>query len=95
MTKVTYEIVRHDGGWAYTSGGVLSETFATHAEALEAARIVAKEQQLGGATEAISFQDREGHWLSELSEGGDRPETEVIDTDKDSTPTDKSRQDLT
>jgi len=87
MTKVTYEIVEHNGGWAYMSGGVLSETFASHADALEAARIVAKEQQLAGATESISFQDREGHWRSELSPGGDRPETEVVDIHKDSSAT--------
>jgi hypothetical protein len=80
MTKVVYEIVQHDGGWAYMSGGVLSETFATHADALEAARIVAQEQQVSGATEAISFQDRDGRWRRELSEGGDRPETEVVDS---------------
>jgi hypothetical protein len=80
MTKVVYEIVQHDGGWAYRSGGVLSETFATHADALEAAQIVAQEQQVAGATEAISFQDRDGRWRQELSEGGDRPETEVVDS---------------
>jgi hypothetical protein len=79
MTKVTYEIVPHDGGWAYKSGGVLSETFRSHAEALEAARIVAQEQQVAGTSEAISFQDPEGHWRRELADGGDRPETEVVD----------------
>jgi hypothetical protein len=26
MTKVTYEIVEHDGGWAYRFNGVFSET---------------------------------------------------------------------
>ena len=82
MTKVVYEIVQHDGGWAYKSDGVLSETFATHADALEAARIVAQEQQVAGATEAISFQDPDGRWRRELSEGGDRPETEVIDSNQ-------------
>ena len=27
MAKITYEIVEHDGGWAYRVAGVYSETF--------------------------------------------------------------------
>ena len=27
MTKITYHIVEHDGGWAYQVNGVFSETF--------------------------------------------------------------------
>jgi hypothetical protein len=38
MNHVTYKIVQHDGGWAYTVDGVFSETFASHAAALTAAR---------------------------------------------------------
>jgi hypothetical protein len=30
MTKITYEIVEHDGGWAYRVDGVFSETFPSH-----------------------------------------------------------------
>ncbi len=41
MGKVTYEIVEHDGGWAYRLGTTYSETFRTHADALAAARIAA------------------------------------------------------
>jgi len=37
MSHVTYKIVEHDGGWAYTVDGVFSEPFATHAAALAAA----------------------------------------------------------
>ena len=36
MTDVTYEIVQHDGGWAYKVNGVFSESFPTHADALAA-----------------------------------------------------------
>jgi hypothetical protein len=36
MTKVTYEIVEHDGGWAYRADGVFSETFPSHDEARSA-----------------------------------------------------------
>ena len=38
MSNVTYQIVEHDGGWAYKVDGVFSEPFPTHAEALAAAR---------------------------------------------------------
>ena len=34
---VTYEIVQHDGGWAYKANGAFSEPFPTHAEALMSA----------------------------------------------------------
>jgi hypothetical protein len=30
MSKITYEIVEHDGGWAYRVGAVFSETFPSH-----------------------------------------------------------------
>ena len=78
MVKVVYEVVPHDGGWAYRLGNVYSEAFPSHAEALEAARIVAAEQQVGGSAE-ISWQDDKGKWHEEYAEGGDRPETEVVD----------------
>ena len=77
MTQVIYRVVEHDGGWAYKVGDVFSETFRTHADALAAARIAASEQQVGGKTEGIEFQDAEGKWHEELAGGGDRPSTEV------------------
>ena len=77
MSKVTYEIVEHDGGWAYRAEGVFSETFPTHDLARQAAERAAGEQRVPGETRGISFEDKEGHWHDELSEGGDRPNTEV------------------
>jgi hypothetical protein len=79
MTQVSYRIVEHDGGWAYKLGEVFSETFLTHAAALEAAKKAAAEQRVPGRTEAIEYEDRDGKWHSELSRGDDRPETEVVD----------------
>ena len=79
MAHVTYDIVEHDGGFAYKVGAVFSETFATHAQAHAAAAAAAERQQLGGTTEAIQYQDRDGNWHEELAEGGDRPETDVED----------------
>jgi len=46
MTDVTYEIVQHDGGWAYKVNGVFSESFPTHADALAAAKAAAAEQEI-------------------------------------------------
>jgi hypothetical protein len=79
MSNVRYEIVEHDGGWAYKLGDVFSERFASHAEAERAARIVAAEQRVPGEDETISYQDERGRWHEERSRGGDRPSTEVTD----------------
>ncbi|MBV8650224.1 MAG: DUF2188 domain-containing protein [Alphaproteobacteria bacterium] len=77
MTKVVYEIVEHDGGWAYRVGETLSEAFATHDEARRAAERAAREQVVSDTTTGISYEDREGRWHDEVSAGDDRPETEV------------------
>ena len=79
MTKVSYEIVEHDGGWAYKVGDVFSETFQTRDDALDAARQAAMEQRMPGNTTGISWEDKEGKWHDELAAGNDRPETEVKD----------------
>lgn len=79
MTTIRYQVVEHDGGWAYKLGDVYSETFPTHDLALKAANAVAQEQQVGGDTEAIEYQDENGVWHVELARGGDRPQAEVVD----------------
>ena len=50
MTKVTYKIVEHDGGWAYRVDEVFSETFKSHDAARQAAERAAKEQVVAGST---------------------------------------------
>ncbi len=77
MSRITYEIVEHDGGWAYRADGVFSEPFATHALARAAAERAAGEQRVSGETTGVSWEDAEGHWHDELSAGDDRPTTEV------------------
>ena len=77
MVHVTYRIVEHDGGWAYTLDGVFSETFRSHDAALRAAQQAAAEQRTPGGTAAISWEDASGQWHEELAQGGDRPETDV------------------
>jgi len=79
MADVTYEIVEHDGGWAYKLGDVFSETFASHDEAAEAARRVAAEQRAPGETGPILYQDAAGVWREEVASGEDRPNTAVRD----------------
>ena len=80
MSHVTYKIVRHDGGWAYTVNGVFSEAFPTHAKALAVARRVANEQRVPGRTEAIEYETADGKWHAETADGSDRPDTDVEDT---------------
>ena len=77
MTKITYHIVEHDGGWAYKVGDVFSETFKTHDAALHAAQRAAGEQRVAGDETGISYEDKQGHWHNEVARGDDRPETEV------------------
>lgn len=79
MPEVTYEIVQHDGGWAYKVGDTFSETFATHEEAKHAARRAAAEQRVAGETELIDYEDEKGRWHEEIASGEDRPETKVKD----------------
>ena len=79
MTQITYDIVEHDGGWAYKLGAVFSETYPTHDAALAAARRVASEQQVAGETTGISYEDARGQWREELSQGDDRPDVQVSD----------------
>jgi hypothetical protein len=77
VTKVTYEIVEHDGGWAYRVGDVYSETFPSHDLARKAAERAAREQAVAGQTTGISYEDKQGRWHNEVARGDDRPETDV------------------
>jgi hypothetical protein len=79
MAEVTYEIVPHDGGWAYKVDGVFSESFPTHAAALKAAQMAAAEQKVPGDTEVIEFEDEKGKWHTETARGSDRPNTTIKD----------------
>ncbi len=79
MSHITYKIVEHDGGWAYTVNGVFSESFTSHAAALAAAKRAAAEQRTPGRTEVIEYETPDGRWHTETAEGSDRPETDVED----------------
>ncbi len=77
MSKVVYEVVEHDGGWAYKVGDVFSETFPSHDLARRAAERAAAEQRVAGDTTGIEYEDRRGRWHDEVAPGGDRPDTDV------------------
>ena len=79
MTHIVYQIVRHDGGWAYKVDGVFSEPYETHEGALAAAKAAADEQRVPGRTEVIEWEDPSGKWHTETASGSDRPDTEVKD----------------
>jgi hypothetical protein len=77
MTKLTYEVVQHDGGWAYRVDETYSETYPTHDGARQAAEHAASGQALTGLPTPISYEDKQGRWHNEQSGGEDRPETKV------------------
>jgi hypothetical protein len=78
MAKIHYKVVQHDGGWAYKLEDVFSEPFRTRAAALAAAKRVAAEQHVPGNSTQIEYQDESGRWHTEMSEGTDRPDADVI-----------------
>jgi Uncharacterized protein conserved in bacteria (DUF2188) len=82
MAKIVYQIVEHDGGWAYKVDGAFSEPFPSHEAAVAAAKRAAAEQELPGATETIEYEDDKGVWHVELDPGDDRPDTEVEDEEE-------------
>jgi hypothetical protein len=77
MSKVTYKVVKHEGGWAYQVNGTFSERFATREAARKAAKLAASEQSAPGETTPISYEDQQGKWHDEIAPGDDRPETTV------------------
>lgn len=74
---VHYEIVAHDGGWAYRLGDVYSETYPTRELAQAAAEQAAQRQGMAGTTRSIQYQDARGEWHEELARGDDRPHPDV------------------
>ncbi len=79
MAKVHYQIVEHDGGWAYKLKDVFSEPYATREAAIQAAELAAKEQMVPGTSQDIEFEDKAGRWHHEFASGRDRPEADVIE----------------
>jgi hypothetical protein len=59
MSKITYKVVKHDGGWAYEANGTYSEPFPTRDAARKAAKLAASEQAAPGETTPIYHRGRE------------------------------------
>jgi hypothetical protein len=74
MTRITYQIIRHRGGWAYRVDDTLSETFPTHAGAWLAADHAAREQCDPGTTTVISYEHRNGRWNYERTGAKEQPQ---------------------
>ena len=77
MTEVHYHVVEHDGGWTYKVGDVFAETYRTREMALAAAKRAAAEQRLRAEPTEIEYEDKDGKWRTEHSEGDVPPETDV------------------
>lgn len=75
--ELVYEVVEHEGGWAYRVGDTLSEAFPSQKIAEQAAKRAADEQRLTGDTTDILFEDGQGVWRQETSLGDDRPKTAI------------------
>lgn len=86
MTKILYEFVKHDGGWAYKLLDVVSETCSTKGLAVAAANEAAARQEMSGPSETIEYQDADGKWHQEEASGLDRPEAAVDEHPDDSSP---------
>lgn len=78
MADITYEIVEHNGGFAYKVGDVFSETFGTHRAAHEAAQDASNRQHLQGTPAVIRYQDGAGKWHEEVSTG-ENPVAQIED----------------
>lgn len=79
MSRVTYQVVEYDGGWAYKVGDVFSETFPTRQDAHDAAERVAAEQRTPDNDTVISYEDEKYRWRDETARGSDRPQTNIED----------------
>jgi hypothetical protein len=77
MSKIIYQIVKHDGGWAYKVDETFSESFPSHDQAHAAAERAAREQGAPGEATIISYEDKQGHWHRESAPGNDRPHPKV------------------
>jgi uncharacterized protein DUF2188 len=77
VNKITYKVVKHDGGWAYEANGTFSGRFRTREEARAAAKLAASEQAAPGKTNGIFYENKKGHWHNEADSGTDRPKTAV------------------
>jgi hypothetical protein len=67
MSKITYRVVKHDGGWAYEANGTYSEQFQTREAARKAARLAATAKAAANEIVPTSYDDKNGQWYDDCS----------------------------
>ncbi len=77
MTKVTYHIVPHDGGWAYRPKAPSRRLSRPMMRPKPPPCARRRSSDAPGETAAISWEGVDGKWHEELASGRDRPETDV------------------
>lgn len=65
MNKITYRVVKLDGGWAYETNGGHSEQFRTREAARKAAKFAAAEHASAYGTSARASENKEGRWYDD------------------------------
>jgi hypothetical protein len=55
MNKMTYKVVKHEGGWAYEANGTYSKRFRTREAARKAAKSAAGGSAVATETTPISY----------------------------------------
>jgi hypothetical protein len=77
MSHVTYQIVEHDGGWAYKVGDCLLRVLCVQGVGADSRPESGSGTNGPGDDEAIEYEDKVGKWHDEDAKGSDRPDTEV------------------
>ena len=68
MSVITYNIVRHDDGWAYEVDGIFSDSFPTRAAARAAAKRAACKRRAAGKTAPNDYEDDQDNWNREVTQ---------------------------
>ena len=76
MTKITYEIVQRDGGWAYRPTEC-SPRRSRRTTWPARRRNAQRKNKASREATSITYEDKDGRWHSEVASGTDRPETDV------------------
>jgi Uncharacterized protein conserved in bacteria (DUF2188) len=62
MNKITYRVVKHNGGWTYETDGTCSEQFRTREAARKAARLAAAGHASVYTTAPRTSEGEEAQW---------------------------------
>jgi len=79
MSHVTYKIVQHDGGWAYTADGVFFGTLRDPCRSTCRRQARRRRAARARPNRGDRIRTADGKWHTETAAGSDRPETDVED----------------